>query len=227
MKKLLTICVMLIAMTASAQNGTSSTGKIKLKSNGIARMGTPFETTLADGIDSSINVRCSYDDIQRLVHPNPHSQAVSLFHGSQNDTHECSGNNEWAQSVYLARLHKLCNHNIRHKQLSSEVKKINCNFEQLTGIQNSGTDGDFFGMLYIMEVRSKDGRHGSKRTRTNSEYVPNIGCYTQWSQKPRNNANGTSSVPFLISYHEHLMNGFNPSAIIEVRNDETVIPILK
>ena len=149
MKKLLTICVMLIAMAASAQNGTSSTGKIKLKSNGIARMGTPFETTLADGIDSSINVRCSYDDIQRLVHPNPHSQVVSLSHGSQNDTHECSGNNEWAQSVYLARLHKLCNHNIRHKQLSSEVKKIICNFEQLTSIQNSGTDGDYFGMLYI------------------------------------------------------------------------------
>ncbi len=148
MKKLLTICVMLIAMTASAQNGTSSTGKIKLKSNGIARMGTPFETTLADGIDSSINVRCSYDEIQRLVHPDPHSQADTISNENI-DLHNCSGNNEWAQSVYLARLHKLCNHNIRHKQLSSEVKKIICNFEQLTGIQNSGTDGDFFGMLYI------------------------------------------------------------------------------
>ena len=148
MKKLLTICVMLIAMAASAQNDTSSTGKIKLKSSGIARMGTPFETSLRDGIKSSIIVRCSYDEIQRLVHPDPHSQADTISNENI-DLHNCSGNNTWAQSVYKARLDKLTEIGIRHNQLSPEVKKIVCNFEQLTGIQNSEVDGDYFGRLYI------------------------------------------------------------------------------
>ena len=36
-----------------------------------------------------------------------------------------------------------------------------------------------------MEVRSKDGRHGSKRTRTNSGYVPNIGYCTQQNNQKK------------------------------------------
>lgn len=105
------------------------------------------------GYDSTLSVRCTYNEIRFYVESYCHIPPSANF--SRGDLgkyhHKCVGNdeNEQAQTVFLARLDKLIDIEVRHRQLPIEVRKMVYNFELITGISNSYGDGDFLGPLYI------------------------------------------------------------------------------
>ena len=124
-------------------------------SSGISRIGSFSPEGYLLDYDTALSVRCTYDAIAILVHPAPHiaplrdGNAKKISNTYRTKHHECVGDSLRAQEVYLARLERLYDPDLRHKRLSPEVEKIICNFELLTGIRNSSGDGDFIGPLYI------------------------------------------------------------------------------
>lgn len=124
-------------------------------SSGIPRLGSFSPEGYLLDYDTALSVRCSYDAIDILVHPSPHiaprqdGNIVMYSNTYRTGKHECVGDSLRAQEVYLARLERLHNPDLRHKRPSPEVEKIICNFELLTGIRNTSGDGDSLGPLYI------------------------------------------------------------------------------
>ncbi|MCR5424318.1 MAG: hypothetical protein K6E93_06120 [Bacteroidales bacterium] len=169
MKKVLIICAAMAAMAfgASAQRDTQ----------GMLR-----------DYDTILSVRCTYGDLRFYVDQSYHiPPMVNLERGHEEKYHhKCNGDNEkeQAQAIFLARLDKLRDPGIRHKELSAEVRKIVYNFDLVTGIHNSNNDGDFFGKLYISGLALQGWENWLKEHKDRLRFCQQYGVlYTAYEEK--------------------------------------------
>lgn len=110
--------------------------------------------------DTALTVVCRSSDMAKYMWPGYHHKPKegwkSVWVGRSNKyNHECTSDNDKAQSVYMSRLERLNSPDIYRHKLSPAVEDIVYNFELLTGIRNS-VERDSNGVCYISRL-SRDG----------------------------------------------------------------------
>ena len=177
MKRVIIYCVLLFALVGGAMSQNLPTDNGFLPPHRVGGLASELKTSV-DEYDTMLTVRPTrYSDcygMEKLVLPTYHRTSqneggyytdcngeVKLVRSAahtypssdliiyKSPKHECRGDSLRAQEVYMARLEMLYDEDIRHNPLPDWVEAIVCNFEKLTGIRNSGYDGDLFGRLYI------------------------------------------------------------------------------
>lgn len=164
--KALMLYAAMVAMVASAQNDNQD---------------------LLRDYDTLLSVRCTYGDLRFYVDNSFHIPPMAnLARGDVLEYHHnCNGDNEneQAQSIFLARLDRLRNPDIRYNELSAEVRKIVHNFELVTGIRNSNDDGDFLGRLYISSGALRGWEKWFNENKDRLRFCPQYGVlYTAYSE---------------------------------------------
>ncbi|MCR4812373.1 MAG: hypothetical protein K5867_07280 [Bacteroidales bacterium] len=153
MKRILIYCVLLFALAGVAVAQVLPADKGLLPPHRVGGLASGVRTSVAE-YDTMLTVRPTrYSDcygMEKLVQPTYHTYPGERLRSMYKyPKHECIEDSLKAQEVYMARLEMLYDEGIRRKPLPEWVVAIVCNFEKLTGILNSGDDGDLFGRLYI------------------------------------------------------------------------------
>lgn len=156
MRRILIYCVLLFALVGVAVAQVLPADKGLLPPHRVGGLASGVRTSVAE-YDTMLTVRPTLythcDGMEKLVkcayHIHPGEKWRSVY---KYPMHECIGDSIRAQEVYMARLEMLYDVGIRRNPLPEWVVAIVCNFEKLTGILNSGDDGDSFGRLYISSV---------------------------------------------------------------------------
>lgn len=156
MKGIIIYCVLLFALVGGAMSQNLPTDNGFLPPHRVGGLASELKTSV-DEYDTMLTVRPTRythcDGMEKLMLPAYHTYPSERLRSMYKyPKHECIGDSLKAQEVYMARLEMLYDEGIRHNPLPEWVEAIVCNFEKLTGIRNSGDDGDLFGRLYISSV---------------------------------------------------------------------------